>query len=59
MAIVRFINVPKAEGKVPFGTRDESFPTKTEAIVAIRARGAKPGPKVLDGGKVVRIAYLP
>lgn len=55
--LVRFVS--QEEKGSAIGARDEWFPTKREALSAIERAGAKPGPKMMEKGREVRIAYLP
>jgi hypothetical protein len=55
--IVRFVKVVEKEGAKFL--RDQEYPTKRAAIRAIRQAGANPGPRILEGGRRIRVALLP
>lgn len=53
---VRFIS-GSVEGGAKLATRDVVFDTKTEAIAAIRQQNYRPGPRILENGHRIRLAY--
>ena len=57
MFIVRFVSGGEKDLAAVRVARDERYETKREAIDAIRQRGFRPGPKILDAGRRVRLAY--
>lgn len=59
MFITRFVSGGESNPAAKRAVRDELFATKCESIAAIRSSGYKPGPRILDNGVTVRLAYKP
>lgn len=54
MFTVRFIS---GKGQAFLAVIERQYATKRDAIAGIKRQGYRPGPRVLERGRVIRLAY--